>query len=92
MRLISLALLALVGSCDQAPRSSASPENDTSSNNPAARYQMQPGVNPASIAVLDTRSGTLQNCFLVNERYHCLSQDRRAESAGGIPDAPDGPN
>jgi hypothetical protein len=88
---ISLAALVLLAACNQIPADSST-KGATKVPDPVGRFQMQQGVNPASIAVLDTRKGTLQNCFLVNERYHCLSQDRSAGSEGGIPDSPKAAN
>lgn len=53
--------------------------------NPVGAYQMLPGENPSSVAVLDTRTGRLQNCFLVDSRYHCLAQTNVSQQRGGLP-------
>lgn len=87
---LALATVAFLTSCDQAPQNP--PPTGAAVTNPVGRYQMQEGINPASVAVLDTRYGTLQNCFIVDNRYHCLSQDRSAENEGGLPDPPSNAN
>lgn len=93
MKRLALAAIAILTSCSQAPDPNANnPQSGPSVTNPVGRYQMMQGMKPAWITVLDTRFGTLQNCILVNDRYHCLSQDRSAETEGGIPDPPDAPN
>jgi hypothetical protein len=84
---LSMALLAIVA-CDKEPSKNVLSEAEDSyaRHNPIGRYQMQAGVNAASVAVLDTRTGTLQNCFIVDSRYHCLAQDRTAATADGLPE------
>jgi hypothetical protein len=49
---------------------------------------MIPGVRPANIAILDTQTGRLQNCFLVDARYHCLAQTNATSMEGGLPEQP----
>ena len=93
MKRLMLAATIVLGSCNQSPQPNASAQQGgATATNPVGRYQMQAGVNPASVVVLDTRYGTLQNCTLVDERYHCLSQDRSAETEGGMPDPPTSAN
>ena len=72
---VALPLAALVG-CQQQPA--------RKEDNPVGTYQMLPGVNPASVAVLDTRHGTVQNCFLLQFRYHCLAQTTKSSVEGGL--------
>lgn len=81
---LCLALVALLSGCgaQQMPTQTLAEraESNWAISHPIGRYQMQPGVNPASVAVLDTRMGTVMNCIIVGSRYHCLRQDNGGEA------------
>jgi hypothetical protein len=93
MRYAALLPLLLAG-CQQSSGTKPTGRDE----HPVGRYQMQPGVNPASVAVLDTRFGTVQNCFLLQFHYHCLAQTSASSVEGGLkapqgnPQAPAQPN
>lgn len=86
---IALIPLALLAGCNDTPtvgqQALDRADAKSLSDNPPGRYQMIQGVNPASVAILDTRLGTVQNCFIVNYRYHCLAQGPSARFPGGLP-------
>lgn len=77
--LASLLAVFLLASCQQ-PTQVTHPE-------PVGRYQMMPQLaGNVNVVVLDTVKGTLQNCILVNARYHCLAQSRQTSEPGGLPE------
>jgi len=94
VRVLALVALLCGAACQQAPTVKDGRNargGDSALTNPPGRYQMQRGVNPASVAVLDTRYGTVQNCFLLKFRYHCLAQTSATSVEGGLKENEAGP-
>ena len=81
MRLLGVLAAGLaLASCQQAKEQPTPAEQ-------VGRYQMMPQMSGnVTVVVLDTAKGTLQNCILVEARYHCLAQNNKTSVPGGLPE------
>ena len=85
--ILVLAALAMLTAC-QKPVSEVEQPQSEKEQLQIGRYQMMQQMSgKVTVVVLDTAKGTLQNCLLVNERYHCLAQTDRTSIPGGLPEA-----